>query len=116
MNKTLKMPWGIEDTTENLKEVKEILKTYLRKSNYEGKGESDVAEAEIDFNRAIEALEKQIPKKPKEYEDKYYACPVCGNVVLHKWEKYPEKLTDKNDGLPYCLGCGQALDWGGKQE
>lgn len=63
------------------------------------------------YTVAIDAMEKQIPKKPKEYEDKYYACPVCGNVLLHKWEKYPEKLTDKNDGLPYCLGCGQALDW-----
>ena len=63
MNKNLKLPWSMDDTIENLKEVKEILKTYLRKSNYEGKGESDAAEVEIDFNRAIEALEKQIPTK-----------------------------------------------------
>lgn len=60
---------------------------------------------------AIEALEKQIPKKPKEYEDKYYACPACRNVLLHKWEKYPTKLMDKDNGLPYCLNCGQAIDW-----
>lgn len=57
------------------------------------------------------AVEKQIPKKPKEYEDKFYACPTCGNVLLHKWEKYPTKLMDKKNGLPYCLGCGQKLDW-----
>lgn len=43
MNETLKMPWSIKDTTENLKELKEILKTHVRKSNYEGKGESDAA-------------------------------------------------------------------------
>lgn len=60
---------------------------------------------------AIKALEKQIPKKPKEYEDKYYACPVCGNALLHKWEKYPTKLMSKNNGLPYCLNCGQAIAW-----
>lgn len=57
------------------------------------------------------AREKQIPKRPKEYEDKYYGCPTCGNVLLHKWEKYPDKLTDKRNGLPYCLGCGQKLNW-----
>ena len=57
------------------------------------------------------AVEKQNAKKPKEYEDKFYACTTCGNVLLNKWEKYPTKLMDKKNGLPYCLGCGQKLDW-----
>ena len=57
------------------------------------------------------AVEKQKAKKPKEYEDKFYACATCGNVLLHKWEKYPTKLMDKKNGLPYCFGCGQKLDW-----
>ena len=57
------------------------------------------------------AVEKQNAKKPKEYEDKFYACTTCGNVLLNKWEKYPSKLMDKKNGLPYCLGCGQKLDW-----
>ena len=57
------------------------------------------------------AVEKQKAKKPKEYEDKFYACAICGNVLLHKWEKYPTRLMDKKNGLPYCLGCGQKLDW-----
>ena len=58
-----------------------------------------------------EAVEKQKAKKPKEYEDKFYGCPTCGNILLHKWEKYPTKLMDKKNGLPYCFGCGQKLDW-----
>ena len=58
------------------------------------------------------AVEKQMEKKPKEYEDKFYGCPTCGNVLLHKWEKYPTKLMDKKNGLPYCLGCGQKLYFG----
>ena len=58
-----------------------------------------------------EAVEKQKAKKPKEYEDKFYGCPTCGNILLHKWEKYPTKLMNKKNGLPYCLGCGQKLDW-----
>lgn len=65
----------------------------------------------VAFEIAIEALEKQVPKKPKEYEDKFYACPVCGNVVNHKWVKYPTILMPKLVGLPYCLNCGQRLNW-----
>lgn len=63
------------------------------------------------YELAIEDMQKQIPKKPKEYEDKYYGCPVCGNNLMHKWLIYPEKLMLRSDGLPYCLGCGQAIDW-----
>lgn len=59
---------------------------------------------------AMQALEKQIPYKPREYEDKYYSCK-CGNVLLYKWKKYPRELTDKKMGLPYCLNCGQKIDW-----
>lgn len=58
-----------------------------------------------------EAKERQRSKKPMEYEDKYYGCPTCGNPLMHKWEKYPNIPNDKSNGLPYCLGCGQKLDW-----
>ena len=60
---------------------------------------------------AIQALEKQIQKKPIEYEDKFYACPICRNVLLHKWKKYNTELMDKSNGLPVCLNCLQAIDW-----
>ena len=61
--------------------------------------------------KAIQALEKQIPKKP-EYEADGYAdgelvydyakCPICG----HDFE------YDINDwGCKYCSDCGQKLDW-----
>ena len=51
----------------------------------------------VAFEIAIETLKKQIPMKPKEYEDKFYACPVCGNVV-HAYDNY-------------CSFCGQKLNW-----
>ena len=63
------------------------------------------------FDVAIEALEKQMPKKPKEFEDKYYTCPECGNLLMYKWMVYPEKLMPKSNGLPCCLNCLQAIDW-----
>lgn len=58
-----------------------------------------------------EARERQRGKKPVEYEDKYYVCPVCNNVLMYKWRKYLSRIKDKKCGLPYCLSCGQAIDW-----
>lgn len=75
-------------------------------------GESCVWSKDVEaLDAAIEALEKQTPKKPIEYEDKYYGCPTCGNVTMMKWEKYHDIPMSKIYGLPYCLGCGQRLDW-----
>ena len=73
--------------------------------------EDELVKKGFTVKSVLEAREKQKQKKPKEYEDKYYGCPTCGNVILHKWEKYPTKLMDKKNGLPYCLNCGQKLDW-----
>lgn len=49
---------------------------------------------------AIEALEKQIPKKPDDtYEDSLDdECAVCGTYIFER---------DR-----YCPRCGQAIDWG----
>lgn len=54
--------------------------------------------------------EKDTPYKPEVYEDRYYGCK-CGNILLHKWLKYPTELMPKSEGLPHCLACGQKLDW-----
>lgn len=96
MNKTLKMPWSTEETIENLKEVKGILKSIVRKINYEGKGESDAEEVEFVLSRAIKAMEKQVPKKliPNQYRE--WDCPNCNssiNVILYQGA--------------YCPNCGQ---------
>ena len=47
---------------------------------------------------AIEALEKQIPKKPME-KDGWLACPNC--EISMSGRMY----------VPWCDNCGQALDW-----
>lgn len=67
---------------------------------------------------SINALEKQIPKKPKtlnyglliEYGWKY-ECPNCGCAVGNNKNlafAYGEYLNPYED---YCCSCGQALDW-----
>ena len=75
------------------------------------KGELTIIVSDDWIDTVCSAVEKQIPQKVKEYEDKYYSCPICGNILMHKWLKYPDKLCPKSDGLPYCLSCGQKLDW-----
>ena len=61
---------------------------------------------------AIQALEKQIPKKPRK-TDSYrgvlkrvyaYVCPTCGNACL-------EKYMNERQNTMFCWNCGQKLDW-----
>ena len=63
------------------------------------------------IHMAEEALDKRIPKPPICVEDKMWCCPECDNNLLNKWVKYPTKLVPKSAGLPYCMSCGQAIDW-----
>ena len=51
---------------------------------------------------AINALEKQIERKPRFYAHNYY-CSVCDNLVGNnefEWQRFK-----------YCDVCGQKLDW-----
>ena len=51
------------------------------------------------LNIAIEALEKQIPKKPYDI----VCCPLCKIEV--------ELQPIDTEQVTYCLHCGQAIDW-----
>ena len=69
----------------------------------EGYQNDDACET-CEINFAIKAIDEQIPKKPEPKKDasgEYYVCPICG--------VYQEYLTDGKP--PYCVNCGQALDW-----
>ena len=71
----------------------------------------------IAFETAIEALEKQIPKKPKRVDKNSVfdgnwkkICPCCGVTLI-------KRITTENESYPvhynmtkHC-NCGQALDW-----
>jgi hypothetical protein len=63
---------------------------------------------------AIEALEKQIPKKPDLEADGYadgqlvydtWICPCCGEYYEVDYDDYD-----------YCPNCGQAIDWSEQNE
>lgn len=54
------------------------------------------------YHAVIKALEKQIPKKPKENLDGNLACQ-CGFVIQN---------GKNRKCIYYCTYCGQRLDWG----
>ena len=54
------------------------------------------------FIMAVNALEKQIPKKPKVL-DSEYCCRDCHEKIWLTKPKYKRQR--------YCLNCGQAIDW-----
>ena len=59
---------------------------------------------------SIQALEKQIPKKPIIKQGKYcnaYHCPVC-NGYIRSINTRIEVILDENI---FCGVCGQKLDW-----
>ena len=56
-------------------------------------------------NLALEALDKQIPKKPLHMHKNYY-CPICKEDGWMLWDDAIPNDMDK-----YCGMCGQAIDW-----
>ena len=57
------------------------------------------------ISMAIDALEKQIPKKPLHMHKNYY-CPICKEDGWMLWDD-----AIPNDMDNYCGKCGQAIDW-----
>lgn len=58
MSEYAELPWSVEDTIENLKELKEGLQERCIIQNLHGRGEKDAEEVAFDFDRAIKALEE----------------------------------------------------------
>ena len=65
-------------------------------------GATDLSNVVKACHVAISALEKQVPKKPKQYTDTfkmtYYFCPICEYVRITGNQKR-------------CDVCGQKIDW-----
>ena len=66
---------------------------------------------------AIQALEKQIPKKPNKTIDsswgtqkEAHTCPVCDYYLTEVHFIAPQKI-ESNKKITYCETCGQAIDW-----
>lgn len=65
------------------------------------------------FDAAIEALEKQIPKKPTETIDRAWGIP-CRQAVCPECDYYLGQIHFLGDGkrkIVYCERCGQVVDF-----
>jgi hypothetical protein len=87
----------------------------LRKQN--SKVDWDEQEKAVDL--AIEALGKQVPKKPIEnfydeddgywYDEGYtYQCPLCEESGVGRYSK---EICEWVYQMTHCEKCGQAIDW-----
>lgn len=89
------------------KKVREAIEVI--KANYPTSGYYMLRES---LDIAIEALEKQLPKRPRENgmsdglikKTKYYTCQTCGNCLL-------TEMMNERQNTNYCWDCGQRLDW-----
>lgn len=85
--------WEIDRTKRAIQSCKEKIKNHYERTR------NKVSNAIRNEYTKIEALEKQIPKKPLCISGDYDApiCPECKQLV--------------DDTELYCSTCGQALDW-----
>lgn len=72
------------------------------------------------FDVAMEALEKQIPKKPDTTGDVasgnwVKVCPKCHIVLMMRITTAGISYPIFYNHTPYCV-CGQAIDWSDKEE
>ena len=64
----------------------------------------------------VRAIERMIPKKPREVLDGPFPspcwCPVCGEIVANQgWDATYGKKFLWNCDENFCSNCGQAIDW-----
>lgn len=100
-----------EDFFVNLiKHAENKIKYWKRQKGYHCEIEENLsnAGAEISYCQdALNALEKQIPKRPIENRYPWAICPICGgSVYLENVQEYI-----MNQEKTHCEHCGQALDW-----
>lgn len=73
--------------------IEDVLSSTVR---YDESLEYELTSYDVDWlEKAKEAVEKQIPKKPVEVRNEI-VCPTCKTLV---------------GSSPYCRYCGQVLDW-----
>ena len=83
-------------TEETIKVIRKELYSYCESSGIDCfNSDCENCKIIVAYEKAINALEKQIPKKPIKYKDEI-VCPSCKTLV---------------GSSPYCRYCGQALNW-----
>ncbi len=101
MDGYIELPWSVEQTIENLEGVRAAMIKRIRTVNLDGEGEEDVKELNYDFDKAIEALKKEVPRQGYYEDDTEADCPTCGSLI----EDYNVTTITR------CPECGQRIKW-----
>lgn len=103
----------VKETIKALKITIDIGKQKIEyNKTFEPKNDNEPIEKSIECAKtAIEALEKQLPKKPKEEKDAY-----THKIGEFRAGKCPNCLAEVSDRFGVCVDCGQSLDWSEVEE
>lgn len=102
----------VREAIERIHKMRDAYNATLRSLPQKTRERSDYNNYVDAFLVAIEALEKQLPKRPMENgmsdglikKTKYYTCQTCGNCLL-------TEMMNERQNTNYCWDCGQKLDW-----
>ena len=102
----------VREAIERMRKMRDAYNATLRSLPQKTRERSDYNNYVDAFLAAIEALEKQLPKRPRENgmsdglikKTKYYTCQTCGNCLL-------TEMMNERQNTNYCWDCGQRLDW-----
>lgn len=94
-----------EEALNRFKRTYERIKDYYD-PHWEGSEYREHREWVEQLGIAINALEKQIPKKPFRESLADRLCPVCGAYI--NFDALNEKIEEAPE---YCSNCGQKIDW-----
>lgn len=102
----------VREAIERIHKMRDAYNSTLRSLPQKTRERSDYNNYVDAFLVAIEALEKQLPKRPRENgmsdglikKTKYYTCQTCGNCLL-------TEMMNERQNTNYCWDCGQRLDW-----
>lgn len=96
-------------------EAIDVLERERNKSHWDSLDE--LKQASDAWKMAIEALKRQIPKKPirinknKEFDGNWKKiCPSCGRMLIERITT-PEKSFPRHYNYTQHCWCGQAIDW-----
>lgn len=102
----------VREAIERMCKMRDAYNATLRSLPQKTRERSDYNNYVAAFLVAIESLEKQLPKRPRENgmsdglikKTKYYTCQTCGNCLL-------TEMMNERQNTNYCWDCGQRLDW-----
>lgn len=102
----------VREAIERIHKMRDAYNATLRSLPQKTRERSDYNNYVDAFLVAIKALEKQLPKRPRENgmsdglikKTKYYTCQTCGNCLL-------TEMMNERQNTNYCWDCGQRLDW-----